>query len=207
TDRPCVLAFCAWARCSLDAPPEPAELGAHLEDYMNAEVLQGVKSWRGEKLMAGLMFFHPDYGRLGGLHLPRAMRCLEGWEMLSPSRSRKPLVSAIWAAMAVELRRLGAPLAGAMALIVAECYLRPGKMLGLTGKSFLAPNEHAVQSWVARLVPGSGTARSKDSGRRPWMSRILRALKDMGSSRPLLGLSSPQFLCLFQRAALDIGAD
>ncbi|CAK0812763.1 unnamed protein product [Prorocentrum cordatum] len=42
-----------------------ALLGARLVDYMNEEFLQGVKSWRGEKFMAGLMFFHPDYGRLG----------------------------------------------------------------------------------------------------------------------------------------------
>ena len=83
---------------------------------MKFEFLKGVKSWRGEKLAAGIMFFHPDYGRQGGLYLPRSLRCLKGWKKLSPSRSRKPLVFAIWAAIAVELCRLGSPLAAALVL-------------------------------------------------------------------------------------------
>ncbi|CAK0812006.1 unnamed protein product [Prorocentrum cordatum] len=217
TYRQRALAFCVWARCCLTALPELKELGGQLVEYMNEEFLKGVKAWRGEKLLAGLMFFHPDFGRLGGLHLPRSLRCLKGWKKLSPSRSRKPLVFAIWAALAVELCRLGAPLVGAMVLIMMECYLRPGEMLSLTSDSFLAPTEHAVQNWVAWLFPEAGVARSKvgsaddtipcDSGRCPWMCHIFKALKDRQSSRPLLDLSYPQFLCLFRRAATNIGVD
>ncbi|CAK0838915.1 unnamed protein product [Prorocentrum cordatum] len=217
TYRQCVLAFCVWARCCLTALPELKELDGQLVEYMNEEFLKGVKALRGEKLLAGLMFFHPDFGRLGGLHLPRSLRCLKGWKKLSPSRSRKPLVFAIWAALAVELCRLGAPLVGAMVLIMVECYLRPGEMLSLTSDSFLAPAEHAVQIWVVWLFPEAGVARSKvgsaddtipcDSGRCPWMCHIFKALKDRQSSRPLLDLSYPQFLCLFRRAATNIGVD
>ncbi|CAK0800111.1 unnamed protein product, partial [Prorocentrum cordatum] len=183
--------------------PELKELDGQLVEYMNEEFLKGVKAWRGEKLLAGLMFFHPDFGRLGGLHLPKSLRCLKGWKKLSPSRSRKPLVFAIWAALAVELCRLGAPLVG--------------EMLSLTSDSFLAPTEHAVQNWVVWLFPEAGVARSKvgsaddtipcDSGRCPWMCHIFKALKDRQSSRPLLDLSYPQFLCLFRRAATNIGVD
>ncbi|CAK0791289.1 unnamed protein product [Prorocentrum cordatum] len=217
TYRQCVLAFCVWARCCLTALPELKELGGQLVEYMNEEFLKGVKAWRGEKLLAGLMFFYPDFGRLGGLRLPRSWRCLKGWKKLSPSRSRKPLVFAIWAALAVELCRLGAPLVGAMVLIMVECYLRPGEMLSLTSDSFLAPTEHAVQNWVVWLFPEAGVARSKvgsaddtipcDSGRCPWMCHIFKALKGRQSSRPLLDLSYPQFLRFFRRAATNIGAD
>ncbi|CAK0900961.1 unnamed protein product [Prorocentrum cordatum] len=211
------LAFCVWARCCLTALPELKELDGQLVACMSEELLKGVKAWRGETLLAGLMLFHPDFGRLGGLHLPRSLRCLKGWKKLSPSRSRKPLVFAIWAALAVELCRSGAPLVGAMVLSMAGCYLRPGEMLSLTSDSFLAPAEHAVQNWVVWLFPEAGVARSKagsaddaipgDTGRCPWMCHIFKALKDRQSSRPLLDLSYPQLLCLFRRAATNIGVD
>ncbi|CAK0861934.1 unnamed protein product [Prorocentrum cordatum] len=217
TYRECALAFCAWAGFLLTAMPASAVLDVKLVEYMNKLFLEGVKSWRGEKLIAAMMFFHPDYGKSGGLYMPRALRTLKGWKRLSPSRSRKPLVFAIWAGIAVELARLGAPLAGVMVLIMVECYLRPGEMLGLTSNSFLPPCSHAVDNWVLLLFPESGTARSKtgssddsipiDSGRMAWMHHIYRALRDRGSSQPLLGLTYPQFLALFRRAAHNIGVD
>ncbi|CAK0906248.1 unnamed protein product, partial [Prorocentrum cordatum] len=217
TYRECALAFCAWAGFLLTAMPASAVLDVKLVEYMNKLFLEGVKSWRGEKRIAAMMFFHPDYGKSGGLYMPRALRTLKGWKRLSPSRSRKPLVFAIWAGIAVELARLGAPLAGVMVLIVVECYLRPGEMLGLTSNSFLPPCSHAVDNWVLLLFPESGTARSKtgssddsipiDSGRMAWMHHIYRALRDRGSSQPLLGLTYPQFLALFRRAAHNIGVD
>ncbi|CAK0833963.1 unnamed protein product [Prorocentrum cordatum] len=217
TYRQCVLVFCVWAHCSIECLPLPGELDAPLVECMNLEPLKGVKSWRGEKLLAGIVFFHPDHGRLGGLYLPRSLRCLKGWKKLPSSRSRKPLVFAIWAALAVELCRLGAPLLGALVLVMVECYLRSGEMLGLTSGSFLAPSEHAAQNWAVWLFPESGAARSKvgsaddaipcDSGRCPWTSHIFRALKDRRSSQPLLGLSYPQFLGLFRKAALNIGVN
>eukprot|EP00959_Pyramimonas_sp_CCMP1952_P096303 2013374-Pyramimonas_sp.AAC.1 len=90
-------------------------------------------------------------------------------------------------------------------------------MLSLTSDSFLAPTEHAVHNWVVWLFPEAGVARSKvgstddtipcDSGRCPWMRHIFKALQDRQSSRPLLDLSCPQFLCLFRRAAANIGVD
>ena len=123
---------------------------------------------RGEKLVAGIMFFHPEYGRQGGLYLPRALRCLKGRKKLSPSRSRKPLVFAIWAAMAVELCRLGSPLAAALVLVMVECYLRPGEMLGLTSDSFLAPSDHAVNSWVVWLCAHPDSALLRGMPVTPW---------------------------------------
>ncbi|CAK0824653.1 unnamed protein product, partial [Prorocentrum cordatum] len=208
TYRQCVLAFCAWARCCLAALPELMGLDGQLVECMSEKSLTGVEGWRGGKLLGGLMFFHPDFGRLGGLHLPRSLRCLGRWEELSPSRSRKPLVSAIWSALAVDPCHLGAPLVGAMVLIM---------MLSLTSGPFLAPTEHAVQIWIVWLFPRAWVALSKvgsaddtipcESGRLPWTCHIFKALKDRQPSQPLLDLSYPQYSTLFRRAATHIGAD
>jgi hypothetical protein len=186
--------------------------------YMNELFETGNKSWKGEKLVAALCFFSPQFGRHGALHIPRAIRCLKGWQKASPSRSRRPLVWPVWAAIAIELFRMRLPLVAVLVIVMVDCYLRPSEMLSLTPSSFLAPAPSGVASWVLLLFPAEGVDRSKvgeaddtiplDSRRLCWMGCIY---KELASRRPsdarLLGMSYAEFLVVFKRAAASVGVD
>ena len=75
----------------------------------------------------------------------RSFRALTGWKKASPSFSRRPLLAAVWSALAVEMCRIGGTLAAVLTLVMFEAYLRPGEMLSLRPSSFLAPTEGGVR--------------------------------------------------------------
>ncbi|CAK0904439.1 unnamed protein product [Prorocentrum cordatum] len=161
---------------------EPTSLGAALTDFVNYEFGQGHKNWRGEKLLAGIIFHSPRYGKNGYDKLPRTLRALKGWRRASPSRSRRPLTVGMWVAIVVEIARLGFLMAALLTLIMVEGCLRPGEMLGLTPAFFLPPAPGGVATCVLLLVPQEGNLRSKtgesddsiplDSRRCGWMEAI-----------------------------------
>ena len=66
---------------------------------------QGENLSKGEKLVAGLEHFVPEFGRRGNLHLSRCYRALKGWRRRCPPRSRRPLALSIWSAIIWELCR------------------------------------------------------------------------------------------------------
>ena len=74
-------------------------------------------------MVAGLLFFLPEYGKAGDKSIPRSLRCLKGWKKLSQSFSRKPLTWPVWCAMAVEMTRLAHPLLSIMVLLSVEVLL------------------------------------------------------------------------------------
>ena len=134
---------------------------SHFTRYMNHLFAEGHRSWKGQKLLAAIMFTSHQLGKGSTARLPRSMRSLKGWQSASPSRSRRPLALAVWVGFAAELFRIGAPLAGVLVMVMVECYLRPGEMLSLTPQSFLAPTQHGVDHWVVHLFPEHLVERSK----------------------------------------------
>ena len=60
-----------------------------LMDMALTEYMFGAHHHLGNTLMAALMHKYPRYSRHGGGKLPRSHRCLRGWKLLTPGRTRK----------------------------------------------------------------------------------------------------------------------
>lgn len=88
---------------------------------MNQEYERGQQSWRGEKLVAAIMPVDKSYSRNGWRKLPRGLRCFRGWRLLCPTTSRILHTWLVWAALAIELVRLGYPAFAVGILILVDC--------------------------------------------------------------------------------------
>ena len=52
------------------------EVDAALVSFMNKAFLAGLQSWNGERLLAALLFYWPEFSKLGVRRIPRAWRVL-----------------------------------------------------------------------------------------------------------------------------------
>ena len=102
----------------------------------------------GEVLLAGLLFFQPQYRKLGGQKLARSWRALKGWRKKAPTRSRRPSPRMIWSAVCWEMEK---PLMAIHVLITVVTYCRPGELLQsmrehltrlMHGKRLVTPPPH-----------------------------------------------------------------
>ncbi|CAK0810350.1 unnamed protein product, partial [Prorocentrum cordatum] len=119
---------------------EDAGVDDCIAKWMNAEFSEGRRAWRGESMLAAVMFTFPGFSRNGSRKLPRAFRCLRRWRILGPPMSRTPLPWPTWAALALQLVRHGHGLAAIAVLAMVEAYLRPSELLSLTRRSLLPPD-------------------------------------------------------------------
>ena len=155
----------AMAEFKDDAKVEPDAVSPEVLDqkvvnYMNTQFLQGVRAWKGERLLAALMCLFPSYSRFGSRRLPRTLRALRGWRLLSPSYSREPWDWLVWCALAMALISAGRFLAAIATLVMVEAYLRPGEMLSLEPASLLPPRA-GREDWALLLFPQHRPERSK----------------------------------------------
>ena len=209
--------FCLWAKLRGEELKEDEKVDALLVAFMNSMYQEGHRSWKGERVFAGLLCLAPQFGRYGTARLPRAIRALKGWRRLTPSFSRRPLTWAVWCAMATELYRMGEPLLGVLVLVSVEAYLRPSEALSLRPESFLEPTTSAVNEWIILLFPQSGTKRSKvgeaddtislDSGRMPWMGEVFRILTKRTTGQKIWDVTYESFARSFRRAAASLRID
>ena len=68
---------------------EDTQIDTALTIYSNAQYMFGVLHHRGNTLTAAIMHRYPRYSRHEGGKLPRFHRCLRGWKLLTPRRTRK----------------------------------------------------------------------------------------------------------------------
>ncbi|CAK0886357.1 unnamed protein product [Prorocentrum cordatum] len=125
-----------------------AEVGASVVRQLQELFDQGENLSKGEKLVAGLGHFLPEFGRHGGLHLSRCYRALKGWRRRCPPRSRRPLAFSIWAAIVWELCRANFWNMGVYALFMLVTYMRPSEPLKLLKEDLLAPAHGLSASWI-----------------------------------------------------------
>ena len=110
---------------------------ATMLDYM---YLDGRKVHEGQKLLAAVLWYHPQLTRNAGGRMAVARQSLRGWRRLDPSTGRLPIplpvvhMIATWL-MATERRDLGL-----LVLMTMELYLRPGEPL-LVRPSDVIPKE------------------------------------------------------------------
>ena len=92
-----------------------AEIDAAMSTWMEAEFVLGNPASSGERLLSAWMDKFTAFGKRGARRLPNTWRSLQGWQRLSPCRSRKPWVRAVWSGTACRLAEQGQP---AMGLLV-----------------------------------------------------------------------------------------
>ena len=84
---------------------DPATLDRILADYLTMLYVQGYQAYRGDRLGAAILHYHPEFGRLGSLKLPRMWRSIKGFRKLCPGKSRLAYPLPIWAAIATCMRQ------------------------------------------------------------------------------------------------------
>lgn len=105
---------------------DPENVDRLLVDYMNGLYLKGFQAYRGDRLAAAMLHFHPQFGKMGAEKLPRMWRALRGFRKLTPGKSRLAYALMVWAAVASELRRMGKLRMALFLLVSLSSYARLG---------------------------------------------------------------------------------
>ena len=58
--------FCDWSGLSADSNVEALEVDRLLTEFMNLLCSEGHRAWKGEKLLASVLFFFPTFSQLEG---------------------------------------------------------------------------------------------------------------------------------------------
>ena len=209
--RACVRELLAFADRESMALREDDEVDECLVSWMNMRYQLGDRVWRGEYMLAAVMYAFPSFGRGGNRHVPRTLRCLRGWRNLCPKYSRRPLPWAVWSALALELLRSGDGRAGFGLLLMVDAYLRPSELLSLRRGSLVPPAQGGLRDWSLHLFPQEESKRSKvgsaddtvvmNSERMRWADPVLAHLASGPAAERLFPWDYQQFGRLVQGAA------
>ena len=126
------------------------EVDAAIVLYLNMSYSQGRPVSDGEVLLAGLLFFQPQYGKVEGQKLARSWRALKGWRKRAPTRSRRPLPRMIWC---WEMVRNKKPLMAIHVLMMVVTYCRPGELLQSLREVLIRPMHGVASKWSLSLHP------------------------------------------------------
>jgi hypothetical protein len=184
-----------WLAARGEAGVDQPGLDERLPIYLQTLYFSGESPSRGEKLMAGLMYCHPEFSRFGGSRLPRSWKALRGWRRLCPGRSRAPEPRCFWAAVACHLAGRGLGQMGIFVLMAVSTYLRPGEMLSLKRGSVLPPAAGITRSYAVLVHPMEDGTRSKTGERdvsimldSKWLKWLDPALETLRAGDPELAL-------------------
>ena len=167
--------------------------------WMENEFMEGNPASSGERLL----------GRHGAHKLPKTWRSLEGWQRLSPGRSRKPWVRAVWSGIASRLVEQGQHSVGLLVMTGLLSYARPGELLRM-----MPPLRGAFAEFLSH--PGSRRNRQTNEGTN--VQRYTRAGRSLGSKtgplldgpqrprleKPVVALHLSDFVPIFQKAKTDL---
>ena len=177
--------------------------------------LRGLQSSDGDKLLAGLLHFAPEWGKFGSRTIPRAWRALRGWRRRCPSRSRRPWPLEVWAAMAWKLAQAGQWQMALYVLLLVTTYMRPGEGLQLRRGDLVPPAPGILTHWSILLFPQERVAASKtlakddslviDAEWMPWWDKVLPELARGDASSRVWSFSYADFVPVFKQAAAALG--
>jgi len=199
-------------------PPE--SLDRYLSDFFDLRFMQGYAAEQGEKTLAALQHFHPEYGKFGRHSLPLTGRCLKGWRRIAPGHARLPIPwLALMAMVGQALFENQTSLALAL-LIMFFCYLRPGETMELVGDHLVPPGRLKTTSefggpyWGIVIRPRSEHKPSKvgaydesvllDVDPLQWMGPVLHTMHRLGN-RSLWPFDHAKFNALFQKLSTACG--
>ena len=186
-----------------------AEVDGALVAYFNRCYFAGEQSDKGEKVLAALLHYAPEFGRNGGRFVPRAWRAVKGWRKLTPPRSRLGLPLGVWAAIAWRMMvHNELPMATYMLLMVSS-YARPNELLRIQRRDLVPPSPRVVDCWSLVLNARELGKESKvgtyddsillNSSWLGWLGPVLKLLKEGEDEGKVFQFTYPQFLKVFGR--------
>ena len=134
---------------------EGSSSGSSSEDETNGshQNLKKEPAHSGERLMAAMLHFLPDFGKGTNRSLARAWRCVNTWRRLCPSRSRRPHPKQTWFALATDLAGRGLLQMALLALMGLSGYFRPHEVYGLSRRCLVPPQDGITEHWSVLLFP------------------------------------------------------
>ncbi|CAK0863166.1 unnamed protein product [Prorocentrum cordatum] len=123
-----------------------------LAKLFNASFLPGRQPDYGEKVPAAFADRHLAFSKAGRRRPPRAWRCLRGWHRFAPGRSRRPLLQAVWKAIAADLCLRGHKLMAAPALLGVGPYLRPHELMKIQPEDLPPPPARGASGHLSLVI-------------------------------------------------------
>ena len=207
--------FVTWADKSSKALTSDGKIDEALTQYMTEMFLTGLQSSEGDKLLAGLLHFAPEWGKFGHRTIPRAWRALRGWRRRCPSRSRRPWPLEVWAAMAWKMAQNGHWAMALYTLLLVCTYMRPGEALQLRRGDLVPPAPGVLTSWSILLFPQERMAMSKtlaqddslimDASWMKWWDKVLPVMAQGDDKERIFKFGYPDYIPVFKEAAKDLG--
>ena len=127
-----------------------AENDAAMSTWTENEFMKGNPASSGERLPSAGMDKYPSFGRHGARKLPKTWRSLQGWQRLSPGRSRQPGVRAVWSGIACRLARPA--FHGLLVMTRLLSFARPGELLRMIQCDLVPPLRGTVQNFSIILA-------------------------------------------------------
>ena len=97
----------SWSEQREEKVVTDAEIDAVMCTWMENEFMKGNPASSRELLLRAWMDKHPSFSRHGARNLPKTWRSLQGWQRVSPGRSRKLWVRAVWSRIACRMVEQG----------------------------------------------------------------------------------------------------
>ena len=147
-----VQAFLQWAGMCSASSLGLASLQLLILEYFEHLFFLGKDYAEGAKLVAAIAHFRVGLSPRCAQFLPRCARALQGWRLLAPASSRQPLP---WLGLMALVGSLlsGNHVAEALACLLGfHLYLRPGELLGLTGRCLVAPSRRPGAPWTWGVI-------------------------------------------------------
>jgi integrase len=192
-----------------------AEKDAVLVAWLNHLYMRGHDTSLGSKVMASFMFHRPRFGRLGSERTPRAWRCLKGWRLLAPPRSRVPRAWPLVAAICMSLLRRNKVDMAAWMVLAFGAYLRPSECMNLVRGNLVRPVNTITRRWTLLVCAELEGLRSKtgttddsivwDSPHLLWFDKVLETLNAGDQKAALWRFTYPEITKEIKAASLAVG--
>jgi integrase len=149
-------------------------------EFLNDMFAGGSSLGEATKSLAALIDHVPDCGQKGAL--PRARRCLQGWQRLDPGATRPPIPMELVFLLALKMWEKNLVGHAVILLLMFEGYLRPGEALGLKEEDLVMPtaahpfhslNLHPSDRLESSKVGLSDETILLDSSLMPWLGDLL----------------------------------
>lgn len=175
-----------------------------LVEYFHCKYFEGKHPSLGERTLARVMMWDPNYSKLGLGRIPRAWRSLRGWRRFTPTISRKPLLWPFWARVAQVLseRHLGMAV---FVLMGVSGYFRPSELMSVRRCEIIVPAREVLPVSSVLLFPEENKRASLsdsvelDDERLGWLDPIWRTMAEEGDEQSASGFKYPEFAAAFKQ--------
>ena len=120
---------------------------------LNTLFLGGMDLSAGEKTLAALHHFHPEFTKFGTRRVPRSWKCILAWRRRAPGRSRNPKAWMVIAALICRLVARGQCRAAVYVAVLWSTWCRPSELLRLRRRDIVRPQPGITLSWSVVIAP------------------------------------------------------